>query len=97
MSMALIDFAFGGLTGIAGNTVYDGLKLIMGSSFPSLDASVKADDKGKFEIILQTAMEQNKEIKQQLEQLKNGQKVTFVKQKHSGSGDNVAGDKIVKG
>ena len=94
MSMELIDFAFSTLTGVSGNAAYEGIKFILGGTFSSLEASAKADDKDKFEIILQTAMEQNKEVKQQLEQLQQGQSIHSIKQNNV-FGDNVAGNKII--
>ena len=94
MSMDFVNFVFGTLTGVAGNAAYDGIKLIFGSTFSSLEASAKADNKEKFELILQTAIEQNNEIKQQLEQLQQGKSINIVKQDNI-FGDNVAGDKVI--
>ena len=95
MSMELIDFAFGTLTGVAGNTVYESLKLILGGSFDKLESLAKADDKATFELLLQTAIEQNQTLKQQLAQLQQGQPINIVTQ-HNIHGDNIAGNKIVR-
>ncbi len=65
--MDLIEFAFGALTGVAGNTAYDGMKLILGNTFSKLEAFAKDDDKDRFELVLQTAIDSNVEIKKQLE------------------------------
>lgn len=88
--MEIINYAFQTiLAGVSGNAAYEGIKLILGGSFSNLEASVKANDKDKFEMILQTAIVQNNEIKQQLEQLRQSKSINVVKQ------DNVFGDNIV--
>jgi len=48
MSMDVVNFVFGALTGVAGNTVYDGIKLIFGSTFSRLETLAQADEKEKF-------------------------------------------------
>jgi hypothetical protein len=96
--MDLISFVFGAAaSGVTGGAVYDGIKLVLGNSFAKLEAFAKNDDKESFELVLQTVLESNSSIKQQLEQLQRGESITLVNQQHSGSGDNVAGDKIIKG
>lgn len=95
--MDLVSFAFGALTGVAGNAAYDGMKLILGNTFNKLEVFAKNDEKEKFELVLLAAIESNETIKNQLEQLQRGESITIVNQQHNGLGDNVAGDKIVKG
>ncbi len=99
--MDLISFVFGAAaSGVTGGAAYDGIKLVLGNSFAKLEAFAKNDDKGSFELVLQTVLESNATIKQQLEQLEQlqrGESITLVNQQHSGSGDNVAGNKIIKG
>ena len=97
MDMGLAAFVFTIATGTASTVVYEGAKAVLGSTFSKLEAFAKNDDRETFELVLQTAIESNEEIKQQLEQLQRGEKITIVNQQHSGTGDNVAGDKIVKG
>ena len=93
--MEIVNYAFQTiLAGISGNAAYDSIKLIVGGTFPSLEASVKANNKEKFELILQTVIEQNAEIKQQLEQLQQGKSINVVKQDNV-FGDNIAGNKII--
>ena len=93
--MDLIEFTFGALTGVAGNAAYDGMKLILGETFNKLESFAKDDDKKSFELVLQTVIESNENIKQQLEQLQRGESITIVNQQHNGEGDNVARDKII--
>ncbi len=69
MSMDLINFVFGAATGVAGNTVYDSTKLILGSTFGKLETFARQDDKERFELVLQTVLETNEAIKQQLDDL----------------------------
>jgi hypothetical protein len=96
MSMDLISFVFGAAaSGVTGNAVYDGIKLVLGSSFAKLENFAINDDKENFDLVLQTVLEHNETIKQQLEQLQRGETITIVNQQHSGKGDNVAGNKII--
>ncbi len=96
MSMDLISFVFGAAaSGVTGNAVYDGIKLVLGNGFAQLEAFAKNDDREKFELVLQTVLENNDTIKQQLEQLQRGETITIVNQQHNGKGDNVAGNKII--
>lgn len=95
MSMDLVSFVFGAATGVAGNAVYDGIKLVLGNTFSKLETLAKNNDKATFEMVLQTAIESNETIRQQLEQLQRGESITLINQQHNGLGDNVAGDKII--
>ena len=90
MNAELLTFVMTTLgTGVTGNLAYDGLKQIVGGTFPRLLSSAKNNNTVEVESIFQTLIEQNIQIKNQLEQLQSGQPITFVNQTHSGSGDNV--------
>ena len=96
MSMDLISFVFGAAaSGVTGNAIYDGIKLVLGNSFTKLEEFAKNDDREKFGLVLQAVLENNDTIKQQLEQLQRGETITIINQQHSGKGDNVAGSKII--
>jgi len=69
MSMDLINFVFGAATGVAGNSVYDSIKLILGNKFGQLETVAENDNRGKFEFLLQTVLANNETIKEQLQQL----------------------------
>ena len=69
MSMDLINFVFGAATGVAGNSVYDSIKLILGNNFGQLETFAKNDDTEEFERVLRTVLESNETIKEQLNEL----------------------------
>ena len=92
----LIDFVSSTITGgVIGNAAYDGLKKVLGSNFEKLSSFIKNDEKEKFEGALELLLE-NETLKEKIEALKNGNSITTINQTHSGKGDNVARDKIVK-
>ncbi|MEE9424173.1 MAG: hypothetical protein V3V18_04250 [Methylococcales bacterium] len=97
MSMDLINYVFAAAaSGVTGNAAYDSIKLVLGDTFTKLESFAKNDEKETFDLVLQTVLENNKTIKQQLEQLQRGETITIVNQQHQGKGDNVAGNKIIK-
>lgn len=91
----LADFIFGALTGVAGNTVYDHVKNILGVKLhPKLEDAANNKNMEKFLIILETAMDANEEIKLQLENLQKG-RMPNINQMNNIFGDNVGGNKII--
>ena len=94
MDMGLVEFVLGAATGVAGNAAYDGVKMVLGNTFNKLKTLAGNNDQETFKLVLQTAIESNDNIKQQLEQLRRGESITIVKQDNI-YGDNIAGNKIV--
>ena len=92
--MELAEFVFAAATGVAGSGVYDGVKLILGQTFGKLEIFARNDDKEKFDLVLQTAIESNEAIKSQLEQLQRGENIQILKQQNI-HGDNIGRDKII--
>lgn len=93
--MDLISFTESIMTSVAGGAAYDGVKLVLNDQFDKLQGFLENNEKDKFELVLQTLIDSNETIRQQLEQLQRGENLTLVQQNHTGFGDNVAGDKIV--
>ena len=94
----LIQFVSTSIAGGAvGNFAYDGLKAILGSSFDRLSIYLSNNQIAKFEGALEILIEQNEELKKQIDQLQKGEEITSttINQTHTGAGDNVGGDKIV--
>jgi len=85
------------VSGVAGSVAYDGLKVVLGTSFDRLSTYISNDETAKFEGALEMLLEENDELRKQIEALKEGKEVfsTVINQSHTGSGDNVGGDKIV--
>jgi len=93
----LVGFVSGAMIGgVVGNTTYDGLKIILGSSFDMLLKFLSNNEKAEFKGALTILLMQNEELKKQIEQLQQGKEIstTIIIQTHSGLGDNVGGDKI---
>ena len=66
----LIEFVSISLvTGVVGNVTYDELKTILGSSFNKLTNYLSNNEKAKFEGALEMLIEQNVNIKQEIEKL----------------------------
>ena len=59
-------------SGVVGNVAYDGLKVILGSSFDKLSSFLSNNQEKKFEGALEILLEQNKELKQQIIELQQG-------------------------
>jgi hypothetical protein len=68
------------------------LKEILGKSFDRLLKYKENDDIKSFKDTLEIIIESNENIKQNLENLKNG---TFITQNNLGNGDNIVGNKTV--
>ena len=82
------------LTGVIGNAAYDGIKAILGSTFDRLKNCVNDQEREQFDVAIDLILETNQEIRNKLSSLASGTHIG-VSQHHSGTGDNVAGDKIV--
>jgi hypothetical protein len=72
--------------------VTDILKGIVGKSFSKLQDYFTRNKQDEFNEVLSVIMESNDEIKKKLELLKNGD---YISQNHSGTGDNIVGDKTI--
>ncbi len=94
MDMDLITFTYAALTGVSANAAYDSIKQSLGTAFYRFEKLAKTEDKDSFNEEMQLLLEQDEEVKQQLKDIQQGNN-TRIKQSHSGSGDNVAGDKTV--
>ena len=83
--------------GTIGNASYDGLKLILGNHFDKLLNYLKENKQEKFEGALEILLEENSELREQIEQLKQGKKINIINitQSHLGNGDNIGGDKNI--
>ena len=92
--MGLVEFVLGAATGVAGNTAYDGVKMVLGNTFNKLKTLAGNNDQETFELVLQTAIESNDNIKKQLEQLQRGENIQILKQENI-YGDNIGRDKII--
>ena len=81
--------------GVVGNATYEGLKVILGSSFDRLSNYLINKETVKFEVALDMLFEENKELKRQIEQLQQGKSVTFdnsIKVGGNNSGNIVTGN-----
>ncbi|QLQ30939.1 MAG: hypothetical protein HZT40_04200 [Candidatus Thiothrix singaporensis] len=57
---SLVEFVFGALTGVAGNTIYDQVKGILGAKLsPKLEDAANSNDREKFINVLEGAMDAN--------------------------------------
>lgn len=82
-------------SGIVGSVTYDGLKIILGSSFDKLSSYLSSNQKEKFEGALEMLLEQNKELKQQIIELQQGKNIVndnSIKISGKNSGINVTGN-----
>ncbi len=77
-----------------GGALYDSVKIILASRFDLLKDYLTSNQTDKFTAAFEMLLAENQEIKAQLVQLMNDPTI-MVTQTHSGSGDNVAGNKIV--
>ena len=81
-------------SGVIGNATYDGIKLVLGEGFDRLSSYAEENKKSDFEIALHAILETNEEIRQKLSLLQENP-ANIQQQNHSGSGDNIGGDKMV--
>jgi len=65
--MGLIEFTWGAL---GGGVLYDGVKIILGSSFDKLKSFVDEKNKNDFTLELQKILSENKDLKDKLEKFK---------------------------
>ncbi len=63
-------------TSIMGGVAYDGIKVILGSSFDKLSSYLSNNEEIKFEAYLEGLLEQNEELKQQIIDLREGKSVS---------------------
>lgn len=81
--------------GVVGNTTYDGLKIVLGSSFDKLSSYLSNNQEAKFEGALEMLLEQNEELKKQIIELQKGNSLTIdnsIKIGGNSSGVNVVGN-----
>lgn len=92
----LVQFVSGAMIGgVVGNTTYDGLKIILGSSFDRLSNYLLNNEIIKFEVALDMLFEENKELKTEIEQLQQGKSVVSdnsIKVGGNNSGNIVTGN-----
>lgn len=81
-------------SGVIGNAAYDGIKAILGSAFDRLVGHANAQKRAEFDAAVHAILETNQEIRNTLSSVASGTSIS-ISQHHSGTGDNVAGDKIV--
>jgi hypothetical protein len=83
------------VSGVAGSVAYDGLKTVLGSSYDRLSTYLSNNETEKFEGALEMLLEENQELKQQIEQLQQGRSITYdnsVKIGGNNSGNIVTGN-----
>lgn len=80
-------------SGVLGNAAYDGLKKVLGVTFGRLNQYAKEHKKDVFESALLAAIENNKVLLEEINNLRHGHAKAF--QSHFGSGDNIGRDKII--
>jgi len=61
--------------GVVGNTSYDSLKVILGSSFDRLSNYLSNNQNEKFKGALEMLLEQNEELKQKIIELQQGKSI----------------------
>jgi len=80
-------------SGVIGNAAYDGIKTTLGIAFDRLAGHTKAQKRAEFDAAVFAILETNQKIRNILSSLASGTSIN-ISQHHSGTGDNVAGDKI---
>lgn len=92
----LVQFVSGAMIGgVVGNTTYDGLKIILGSSFDMLVNFLSNNEKAEFKGALTMLLAQNEELKQQIIDLQQGKSVindNSIKVGGNNSGNIVTGN-----
>ena len=90
----IANFLWGSISnGVIGNATYDGIKTTLGIAFDRLAGHAKAQKRAEFDAAVFAILETNQEIRNILSSLASGTSIN-ISQHHSGTGDNVAGDKI---
>jgi hypothetical protein len=80
---------------IMGGVAYDGIKIVLGSSFTQLYTYLSNNQNEKFEGALEMLFEQNEDLKQKIIELQNGGSVTIdnsIKIGGNNSGVNIIGN-----
>jgi hypothetical protein len=73
----IVQFVSGAMIGgVVGNTTYDGLKVILGSSFDMLANFLSNNENAEFKGALTILLAQNEELKQQIIDLQQGKSVS---------------------
>jgi len=73
----IVQFVSGAMIGgVVGNTTYDGLKVVLGSSFDMLANFLSNNEKAEFKGALTILLAQNEELKQQIIDLQQGKSVS---------------------
>lgn len=87
--MELVEFTWGAL---GGGVLYDGVKMILASSFDKLKSFVDENNKGEFKIELEKLLLENKDLKSKLEQFKIEKKIDIKVDKGVGYVEIMHGD-----
>ncbi len=97
----IIEFVSSSIVeGVVGDIVYNSLKAILGSSFDILSRYIKNNKNEKFEGALEMLLEQNSQLKEEIEKLiqesryRNRENKAPIFQEHSGNGHNIGGNNI---
>ena len=81
--------------GVTGSVAYDGIKLVLGSSYDKLAKYLSNDETEKFQSVLEFLLEENETLKNQIIELQKGNSVTIdnsIKVGGNSSGVNVIGN-----
>ncbi len=81
--------------GVTGSVAYDGIKLVLGSSYDKLAKYLSNDETEKFQSVLEFLLEENQTLKNQIIELQKGNSVTIdnsIKIGGNSSGVNVIGN-----
>ena len=81
--------------GVTGSVAYDGIKLVLGSSYDKLAKYLSNDETEKFQSVLEFLLEENETLKNQIIELQKGNSVTIdnsIKVGGNSSGINVIGN-----
>lgn len=64
-------------SGVTGNAAYDGIKYLMGATFALYQNYAKQGKADDFQMLFEAELAKNKELQQQLEELKDGKQPNY--------------------
>ena len=95
----MIEFLWNSMAaGVVGNSTYDAIKSSLGKGFDILSTCVAENRESDFNIAISAILLTNEKLLNELQEIRRGkEELPPIKQNHTGTGDNIAGDKVVHG